>query len=517
MLNTSLTGKLGQKAQEALAGEEAVVSCPGMASSNGILGQAILVTKTRVIIIKTGVETTSSFFGHKTTIIKMSDITELIVHSIKGKFILEVKTQYRKPFDIKWGDINTTENTICFLPKILSFDNKGQMHVDNRNLAQEIADIINQIRSGNLPPYEKAPSTSIPLETEVVSEDRETVNNAKNEGFFSKKIACALCGNENTVLERYELANKEWICSSCYKKCGYKLTTPIWNITAEQAKLTLEQRQRAEKEQPQSTLPLTKTELISQDTTSGNVQKPPFWRRIFGFRSASPWKMIIAGIIYLQIALFVLVPIIHNKENVILDLITLLIIGLVGWPIIAFIRKSSFARTDDNKKLPFWRKIYGFRSGSTIKMIYTALFYLYILLFIPMYVKITYFPDVTSISETPAISVFSPSYSVKLEDNSNYANVVRKVVKIVVPTGLSKKDVELNLKHAAGAIYKKYKPNAVSVFAYCEGDDIADAYTVGMCDFAPDGKWENADKQVPVSQFEYSIETNDDYFKNEAN
>lgn len=57
-------------------------------------------------------------------------------------------------------------------------------------------------------------------------------------GFFSPKVECAVCGKE-TGLNRYQLANKEWICPSCFKSCGYTLTTPIKTITSEQAKQAL--------------------------------------------------------------------------------------------------------------------------------------------------------------------------------------------------------------------------------------------------------------------------------------
>lgn len=54
-------------------------------------------------------------------------------------------------------------------------------------------------------------------------------------GFFSTKAICAVCGKE-IGLNRFQLANKEWICPTCFKACGYKMTTPIKTITSEQAK-----------------------------------------------------------------------------------------------------------------------------------------------------------------------------------------------------------------------------------------------------------------------------------------
>ncbi|MDF2591987.1 MAG: hypothetical protein K0S75_1453 [Clostridia bacterium] len=54
-------------------------------------------------------------------------------------------------------------------------------------------------------------------------------------GFFSLKATCAVCGKD-AGLNRYQIANKEWICSDCFKRSGYTLTTPIRKITAEEAK-----------------------------------------------------------------------------------------------------------------------------------------------------------------------------------------------------------------------------------------------------------------------------------------
>jgi|CZCB01.1.fsa_nt_gi hypothetical protein len=55
-------------------------------------------------------------------------------------------------------------------------------------------------------------------------------------GFFSAKVTCAVCGKE-TGLNRYQLANKEWICRECFKACGYTWATPIRLVTSEQAKI----------------------------------------------------------------------------------------------------------------------------------------------------------------------------------------------------------------------------------------------------------------------------------------
>lgn len=51
-------------------------------------------------------------------------------------------------------------------------------------------------------------------------------------GFFSLKAICAVC-NKEVGLNRFQIANKEWVCAECFKKCGFKLTNmpPIRKMT----------------------------------------------------------------------------------------------------------------------------------------------------------------------------------------------------------------------------------------------------------------------------------------------
>jgi len=86
-----------------------------------------------------------------------------------------------------------------------------------------------------------------------------------------------------------------------------------------------------------------------------------------------------------------------------------------------------------------------------------------------------------------------PQYKlVKRDSDSNYANVVRKGIRITIPKGLDRKTVKANLEHAAWTVHKESKPDAVMVFAYHPGDDINSSYSVGRCVLAPNGKWEDA-------------------------
>lgn len=49
-------------------------------------------------------------------------------------------------------------------------------------------------------------------------------------GFFDLKATCAICHNE-IGLNRVQIANKQWICPNCFKKCGFNAMTPIRKMT----------------------------------------------------------------------------------------------------------------------------------------------------------------------------------------------------------------------------------------------------------------------------------------------
>lgn len=51
-------------------------------------------------------------------------------------------------------------------------------------------------------------------------------------GFFSLKATCSVC-NKEVGLNRFQIANKEWICPECFKKCGFNAMTPIRKMTVE--------------------------------------------------------------------------------------------------------------------------------------------------------------------------------------------------------------------------------------------------------------------------------------------
>lgn len=53
-------------------------------------------------------------------------------------------------------------------------------------------------------------------------------------GFFDKKVQCDVCGNE-TGLNRFKF-QEGWICPDCFKRAGYKMTTPIKKKTLTEIK-----------------------------------------------------------------------------------------------------------------------------------------------------------------------------------------------------------------------------------------------------------------------------------------
>lgn len=51
-------------------------------------------------------------------------------------------------------------------------------------------------------------------------------------GFFDLKATCAIC-NKEIGLNRFQIANKQWICGSCCRKCGFKGLIPMKKMTVE--------------------------------------------------------------------------------------------------------------------------------------------------------------------------------------------------------------------------------------------------------------------------------------------
>lgn len=89
-------------------------------------------------------------------------------------------------------------------------------------------------------------------------------------------------------------------------------------------------------------------------------------------------------------------------------------------------------------------------------------------------------------------------------ENVSYGDVRRFSARIVVPDGLSSKQLTEMLTDAVKAVTIKYNANAAMVFAFRTKDkDIATStWTVGRAVYAPNGEWgdaaENAEKKTVV-------------------
>ena len=114
---------------------------------------------------------------------------------------------------------------------------------------------------------------------------------------------------------------------------------------------------------------------------------------------------------------------------------------------------------------------------------------------------------------------FHPKYKIQNEedlsyrDNKNGQLIKRIQIRITVPPGLNKSELENNLKHATKTIYDKHKPNGISVFAYEDGDNVMSAYTVAKCDFAPFGDWGKISASNKLDNYKVQIDVRDAYFK----
>jgi ribosomal protein L37AE/L43A len=65
----------------------------------------------------------------------------------------------------------------------------------------------------------------------------------KQMGFFDLKATCANC-NKEIGLNRFQIANKEWICPECFKKCGFNMTTPINKMSVSDIKYAISAQQK---------------------------------------------------------------------------------------------------------------------------------------------------------------------------------------------------------------------------------------------------------------------------------
>ncbi len=108
---------------------------------------------------------------------------------------------------------------------------------------------------------------------------------------------------------------------------------------------------------------------------------------------------------------------------------------------------------------------------------------------------------------------FEPRYKIQNEEDLSYSNINRRQIRITVPYGLNKAEIENNLKHATKFVYNKYKPDGISIFVYEDGDNIMSHYTVAKGDFAPFGDWGKITSSSKLDNYKLQIDIQEAYFK----
>lgn len=121
--------------------------------------------------------------------------------------------------------------------------------------------------------------------------------------------------------------------------------------------------------------------------------------------------------------------------------------------------------------------------------------------------------EVSTADEFGVPSGFKPSYTNAGDENIDISPTwTRRNVRIVVPAGLSKNDVEANTCAAAEVAYEKDgHPNAITVFAYKPNTDTESVYTAGRLIWAPGGDWMRAGESVSVAEHKATFDLSDLY------
>lgn len=91
-------------------------------------------------------------------------------------------------------------------------------------------------------------------------------------GFFDLKVVCAICENE-TGLNRSQIADKKWMCPSCFKAAGFNkpgiLQKPIKHMTVEDVNVAIQKNKENENELAS----FTPTKKISNFVEFDDTQK----------------------------------------------------------------------------------------------------------------------------------------------------------------------------------------------------------------------------------------------------
>ncbi|NTX54627.1 hypothetical protein [Myxococcus sp. CA039A] len=108
---------------------------------------------------------------------------------------------------------------------------------------------------------------------------------------------------------------------------------------------------------------------------------------------------------------------------------------------------------------------------------------------------------------------FVPRYTVASTQRLDIGGTPRLMMKVVVPRGLSREELEGNVRHALLRAYElgPVRFGAIMVGAY-SSEKTDTAFNAAKGDFAPGGKWSESSTDVPLSEWKAQIEFSDLYF-----
>jgi hypothetical protein len=95
-------------------------------------------------------------------------------------------------------------------------------------------------------------------------------------------------------------------------------------------------------------------------------------------------------------------------------------------------------------------------------------------------------------------------------------DVTRTRVRITVPAGLSRSEMDATIRHALKTFYGMRPVDGLALFVYRDGTDVHTTDTVAKALFVPDGDWMRTAHGTPLSQFKAKIDVEDGYFRGPA-
>lgn len=107
----------------------------------------------------------------------------------------------------------------------------------------------------------------------------------------------------------------------------------------------------------------------------------------------------------------------------------------------------------------------------------------------------------------------TPRYTVRSKQQLDIAQAHRLKVLVTVPRGLSREELDAQVRHAALTAYEARETplGALTVSAWA-GDSTDGPFSAAMATFAPHGAWKDASESVPVDEWAVTTEFADGYF-----